>query len=337
MKINHLLKIVFLLSSLILSAQENQPAGDSNTVAADTIVVAADTIKVIEQEKPAEKDSTTKGIIERNLKPPVKFEELFSFSKVIWSVIFFVVGFYVIKLITTLLNRFSERSTKYRITLKGLIPIFRILGWTAIILLVIVGIFRPPVETVVLVAGSLGIAIGFAAQDILKNIFGGIMIIFDRAFQVGDKIQVGSHYGEVIGIGLRSTRIVTADDSMVVIPNAEIVSQSISNSNSGEPNCQVVAEIFLPAYVDTEKVKQIAIRAAQVSKYVYLNKPVAVIFKNEISQDRSVLKMRLKAYVFDIRFEFPFMSEMTELTLKEIISKGIVSKEELNGLVPLNN
>ena len=165
-----------------------------------------------------------------------------------------------------------------------------------------------------------------------KNVFGGIMIIFDRAFQVGDKIQVGSFYGEVINIGLRSTKIVTADDSVVSIPNGEIMSQLISNSNTGETNCQVVSEIYLPPYIDIERTREIAIRSAQVSKYVFLNKPIAVIFKNEIFQNRSVLKMRLKAYVLDIRYEFAFMSEMTEIVLKELIKHGIVSKVELSGL-----
>jgi len=67
---------------------------------------------------------------------------------------------------------------------------------------------------------------------------------FDRPFHVGDKIEVGKYYGEVIEIGLRSTRIVTGDDSVVAVPNGEMMNHSISNSNSGESNCQVVAEFF---------------------------------------------------------------------------------------------
>lgn len=104
------------------------------------------------------------------------------------------------------------------------------------------------------------------------------MIIFDRPFQVGDKIEIEDYYGEVIKIGLRSTRIVTPDDSMVTIPNGDLMSKPVSNSNSGEPNCQVVAELYLPINIDTEKVRQIALEAAQVSRYVYLNKPIVILF-----------------------------------------------------------
>ena len=289
---------------------------------------AKDTAQVAEGQKVEESSSQ----ITENITPPIKVNEIFSPTKIVWAIIFILIGYYVIKLLTTLLDKLSERSISYRITIKGFIPIVRILGWIGVFLLVIVGIFQPPMESVLLVAGSLGIAIGFAAQDIIKNIFGGITIIFDKAFQVGDKIQVGSYYGEVTNIGLRSTRIVTADDSMVVLPNGELMAQSISNSNSGEANCQVVAEIYLPPYIDTSAARSIAISSAQVSRFVFLNKPIAVIFKNELFDNRAVLKMRLKAYVLDIRYEFAFMSEMTEIVIRELIKNKIVSKDEIAGL-----
>jgi len=270
---------------------------------------------------------------QKELTPGEQLKKVFSPAKIFWAIFFFILGYYLIKLLTTLLYKISEKSASYRLTLKGLIPVTRIVSWTLLILFIIIGIFNPPMQSIILVTGSFGIAIGFAAQDVLKNIFGGIMILFDRPFQVGDKILIGNHYGEVMSIGLRSTRIVTADDSLVTVPNAELMSQPISNANTGETNCQVVAEIYLPVYIDTEKTRQIAIHSAQVSKYIFLNKPISVIFKNEIFQNRSVLKMRLKAYVLDIRYEFPFMSEMTEITLRELIKENVVTKEELNGLI----
>ncbi len=107
------------------------------------------------------------------------------------------------------------------------------------------------------------------------------------------------------------------------------MNQSVSNSNAGQPNCQVVAEIYLPITIDTEKVRQIAIETAQISKYVYLNKPITVLFFNEVMEHRSYLKMRLKAYVMDIRYEFAFKSDMTEIVIRELLSNGIVSKDDL--------
>lgn len=261
-----------------------------------------------------------------------KLSDIFSAGKIIWAIIFVVISFYVIKFTTKIFDKLSEKSTRYRIGLKGIIPIFRILSWTFVIFIVVGVIFAPPIESLVVVTGSLGIAIGLASQDIIKNIFGGIITLFDRPFQVGDKVEIGEYYGEVKSIGLRSTRVVTPDDSIVSIPNGDIMTKSVSNANSGEANCQVVAEIYLPPYIDLQKVREIGIKAAQVSKYVYLNKPISVIFKNEIHHSRSVIKMRLKAYVLDIRYEFPFMSEMTEITIRSLIEQKVVSQSELTGV-----
>lgn len=259
-----------------------------------------------------------------------KIEWNISAGKVFWSLIVFLVTLIIIKYLSRFLEKIGERWTSSRLLVKRLIPIFRISGWTFTLYVIIAGILAPPIETLIAVTASAGIAIGFASQDILKNIFGGIMILFDRPFQVGDKIQVGEFYGEVVQIGLRTVRVVTPDDSLVSIPNGEIVNQSVSNSNSGEFNCQVVSEFFLPVHIDLVKLKKIAHRAAAVSRYIYLKKPIAVIIKNEIHQGRSLLKMRLKAYVLDIRYEFAFASEMTELVIQQLLKQKLISAEELS-------
>ncbi|MFY0606668.1 MAG: mechanosensitive ion channel [Cyclobacteriaceae bacterium] len=255
-------------------------------------------------------------------------DQIFSVSKIFWSIIFLIVGYVVIRVISRALVILAERSAQYRITLKGILPVVRILGWLIIIIIIVAGIFHPPAATILALSASAGVAVGFAAQDILKNIFGGIMILFDRPFQVGDKIEVGSFYGEVTEIGLRSTRIVTPDDSMVSIPNSSIMNGSVSNANSGAAHCQVVAEIYLPLGIDTMRAREIAIQSAQVSKLVFLNKPIAVLFFNEVKERRSYLKMRLKAYVVDIRSEFAFKSEMTEIVVKALIDENLMSEED---------
>ncbi|UCE04900.1 MAG: mechanosensitive ion channel family protein, partial [bacterium] len=230
-------------------------------------------IVTVEQTKKAENpvEKITEKIQET--RPTFKI----SFGKVFWSIVIFILGFFAIRFLSRLLESIAERWTNLRLTIKGIVPIVRIFGWTFIIYFIIADIFEPPIETLIAFTASAGIAIGFASQDILKNIFGGIMILFDRPFQVGDKIEVGSYYGEVVRIGLRTVRIVTPDDSLVSIPNSEIVNQSVSNANAGESNCQVVAEFFLPPDIDLIKTKKIAYRAAAVSRYIYLNKPIAII------------------------------------------------------------
>lgn len=307
---------------LYFSAQGKVYIQDSLTQDTITVQVLKSPTDTIQHAQEANGES---GIKEEM--PDIK--ELISFGKIFWTIVFLLSGYFIINFIGNLLGRFAERSTNYRITIKGLIPVVKMLSWVFVLFIIIAGIFQPPIQTVVAVTASVGIAVGFAAQDILKNVFGGIMILFDRPFQVGDKIEVGEYYGEVVQIGLRSTRIVTADDSLVSVPNAELMNKSVSNSNAGEANCQVVAEIYLPITIDTEKVRAIALETAKVSRYVYLNKPITVLFFNEVKERRSYLKMRLKAYVSDIRNEFVFKSDMTEVVMHELIKNELIDPDDL--------
>jgi small-conductance mechanosensitive channel len=313
--------------------------------AQDTLSIDSQRVKplsITEQSAPLKKDTIVKtevvqetkrtkgeseGVQKLEIKPKIKWP--ITGGKIFWSVFVFLIALLLIKYISRFLEALAERWTHVRLLVKRLIPVVRILSWTLAIYIIIAGVLQPPIETLIAVTASAGIAIGFAAQDILKNIFGGIMVLLDRPFQVGDKIESGGYYGEVIQIGLRSVRIVTPDDSQVSIPNSEIMKQAVSNANSGESNCQVIAEFFLPPDIDILRAKMIAYRAAAVSRYAYLNKPIAVIIKNEVHQGRSLLKMRLKAYVLDIRYEFPFASEMTEIVIQEFLEKGLITPEQM--------
>lgn len=254
-------------------------------------------------------------------------QDIISFRKLFSSALVLFVIYFVLRFFTSLIENLSERFTSNRLVLKRIIPILKITLWSLGLYFVIAGILDPPIETIITVSASVGIAVGFASQDILRNVFGGIMIILDKPFQVGDKIDIAGHYGEVIEIGLRSVRIVTADDSVVSLPNGELMNKAVSNSNSSALNCQVVAEIFLPAGVDMVEVRELAYKAAATSRYVFLNKPIVVNALNEVHYDRFIVKLRVKAYVLDIRYEFRFKSDMTELILAELSDRGILAAE----------
>jgi small-conductance mechanosensitive channel len=265
---------------------------------------------------------TTEGIFGQPSLPSAETWSV-TFEKVFWSVVLVLIVWIGLRYITRVLHRLGEKYTRSRLAIKRFIPIIRILLWSVVIYFIIANIIAPPWATLVTLLASTGIAVGFAAQDILKNIFGGFMILFDRPFQVGDKVQVGDHYGEVTDIGLRTVRIVTPDDSTVTVPNNMIINSAVSNANSGESNCQVVAEFYLLPGADMREVRDLAMKAAFISRYVYLKKPVVVIFKTESQMGQTRVKMRLKAYVLDVRYEFNFLSEMTENVIREFKKRGI--------------
>lgn len=258
-----------------------------------------------------------------------QLEEVISWSKVVLIILFFIATYYTTIFVSKVLDNFSEKISKYRLRIKRMIPILRVILWSFAIYIAIAGIIQPPYATIVTVMASIGIAVGLASQDVLKNLFGGVMLILDRPFQVGDKIQFANHYGEVQQIGLRSSRIVTPGDSVVTIPNGELIRTAVSNANTGALDCQVITEIYLPAECPVEEVKEIAYRAVVSSRFVYLKKPISIITENEMHQRRFILKLKVKAYVLDIRYEFPFQSDVTELILAELSKQGIIRDESV--------
>ena len=258
------------------------------------------------------------------LKPP-DIKDIISIPKIIWSIIFLIIGYLVLRVLEKMVSALAERYPKYRLMIKSTIPIIKIFGWIFVIFIITVGIFQPPWTTILAFSASVGVAIGFASQDILKNIFAGITVLFDQPFKVGDKIEASDYYGEVVEIGLRSTRIITPDDSLVTIPNGVLMNESVSNANSGANNCQVVAEIYLPVTVNTTELRELATEAVKISRFVYLNKPIVVLFSHEVKEKQSFMKMKIKAYVYDIRDEFKFKSDIVELVMRALVAKGILT------------
>lgn len=246
--------------------------------------------------------------------------DYFSVPKILLTLLILALTYLFLRVVSGLLTVWGERTTRHRVTIKGFIPVVRIVTWIGSFSFIIVAIFRPPMASVLAISASIGVAVGFAAQDLLKNIFGGIIIIIDKPFQIGDKIQIGSHYGEVTGIGLRSTRLVTPTDNLVSVPNAEVMSNAVANANAGEENCQVVTEVYLPLSADIGRIRKTAMETAMVSRYVFLNKPVVVLFSQENVGQRVLLKVKVKAYVNDLRNEFQFQSDVTEVLTREFAS-----------------
>ncbi len=244
--------------------------------------------------------------------------------KLLVSVLLIVVALYLLRGLVWVLEALAARTAERRLFYKRLIPIVRLFVWALAVYLIIAAIFQIPGNSLIAAAAAIGVAVGFAAQEVLKNIFGGLVIILDQPFQVGDKIAIGDTYGEVVSIGLRSTRIVTPDDNLVSVPNSQVVADQVANANAGELNLQVVTDLWLPGWADVALAKRIAYQAAANSKYVYLDKPIVVIATDEF-KETFLLHLKVKAYVLDTRYEFLLMSDVTEAAKTEFIRCGLLT------------
>lgn len=79
------------------------------------------------------------------------------------------------------------------------------------------------------VAGALGVGIGFGLQNITNNFISGIIILFERPIKIGDRVEVGEVSGDVVKIAARATTVITNDNISIIIPNSEFVSNRVIN------------------------------------------------------------------------------------------------------------
>ena len=80
-----------------------------------------------------------------------------------------------------------------------------------------------------LIAGALGVGIGFGLRNIMANFVSGILMIFERPVQLGDVVEVGNIFGDISRIGVRATTIKTYDGSEVIVPNADFITKEVTN------------------------------------------------------------------------------------------------------------
>ena len=113
-------------------------------------------------------------------------------------------------------------------------------------------------------AGIVGIAVALAAKDTLANFFGGISIFVDKSFKVGDYIILDTgERGEVVDIGIRSTRIKTRDDILVTIPNSILSNSKIINESAPVPRFRIRVPVGVAYGSDLEQVENILVDVAR--------------------------------------------------------------------------
>jgi MscS family membrane protein len=177
----------------------------------------------------------------------------------------------VVLIITWLLNRLftsfiksfvlrnsrDPEKSKHSLDPKLLPVTLRTITITVWLLGIITALHNVGVQVTTLMGtlGIGGIAFALAAQDTIKNIFGGFTIFTDRTFRIGDIIKFDSMEGTVVDIGLRSTRIQTYDRQIATVPNYKLTDALIVNISS-EPGRRIVTELGLTYDTTSEKMQE---------------------------------------------------------------------------------
>jgi small-conductance mechanosensitive channel len=239
----------------------------------------------------------------------------------LYAIAVLVLAYLAARIMTFILERASERAWKYRITVKMAIPLVKFSIYGLAFYYILKSVLEVSTLQLVAFSGILGAVVGFGMKDIFAGVLGGIILTLDKPYQVGDKIRVGEHYGEVKDIGLRATRLVTPSDDLVSIPNQVFLYQAVANANSGNQEMMVVVDMFIDSEADARVAMKIAREAMVTSRYIYLadNRSVSVFLKDFPFYRR----VRVKGYVFDLRHEFDLEADVTRRAWEAMTEAGI--------------
>jgi small-conductance mechanosensitive channel len=175
-------------------------------------------------------------------------------------------------------------------------------------------------------AGVAGIAIGFAAKDTLSNLIAGVLLIIDRPFEIGDRIEVWSApsgsatWGDVIDIGLRATKIKTTDHIIIIIPNNEIMKRDIVNYTSISTKIRVRINVGVAYDADIEKAKDLIKDVAGEAAWISKEPPPKVVVRN--FGDSSV-DLQLRVWIDNARKRMDTISYITDKVKAAFDKNGI--------------
>ncbi|MFC1668745.1 mechanosensitive ion channel family protein [Spirochaetota bacterium] len=186
--------------------------------------------------------------------------------------------------------------------------------------LMILSRFNIDIAPLIASLGIAGFAIGFAVKDSLANIIGGVVLILDKAFAVGDKVTIDGDVGVIKEIGLRNTKIATYDNEIIVIPNGELMNKKFKNSVLPDPKIRVIVEFGVAYGTDVDKVEKVIIDDLKTMVDICEDPSPAVVF---VKMDDFSLNFQAKIWVPDYINQYNKWVEVTKRVYNTLNREGI--------------
>jgi potassium-dependent mechanosensitive channel len=188
-----------------------------------------------------------------------------------------------------------------------------LIHYTLVVLgaLLALGVLGVELQNFAIVAGALGIGIGFGLQNVVNNFASGLILLFERPVRVGDTVVVGGEWGTIRKIGLRSTVMLTFDQSEMIVPNADLVSEKVVNWTLSNPIARIILEVGTAYGSDIEQVLQILRESGPAHDAVMAEPKPQALF---VGFGDSSLDFELRVWVREIRLRL----EVRSVVLTEI-------------------
>jgi small-conductance mechanosensitive channel len=204
----------------------------------------------------------------------------------------------------------------------------KVIRFIIVVLGVVLGLDRLGLNIGPLLAGAgvMGLALSLAAKDTLSNLIAGVLLILDRPFQIGDRIELwdspaetGS-WGDVIEIGLRATKIRNPDNLVIVVPNNEIMRRDITNYTMSGSHIRLRIPIAIEYDSDLDLAKELVLSAASEVMGVVEDPAPVVILRGFGPSD---VKLQLRVWIEDARQRRAIADEITGKVVEVFAAAGV--------------
>jgi potassium efflux system protein len=177
-----------------------------------------------------------------------------------------------------------------------------------------------PLDKITVLIGALGVGIGLGLQNIINNFVSGIILIFEKPFSIGDYIELADKKGKVLDIGIRSSKMLTAQGSRVIIPNGDLLSGRLVNYT--QKNTQLKSEIIFKVNVesDLDLVKKLVDETVVKGEDIVKNAPYQILF-NSIGADN--VELKILVWVKSVYADATFKSYVLETLYRKFKENGI--------------
>lgn len=224
------------------------------------------------------------------------------------SLFVFLVFYAIYRIVASILSRVLDRNKNIDTGLKSLLfKVFKIVSHIFIIIMVVAN-FGINVTALLTGLGIAGIAVGLAARDTLENFISGLTIIFDAPFRVGDNVVVDGTFGTVDEITLRSTRLRTLNNEIMVMPNTQMINQKVINHTmKGILRIEIPFGIAYKEYPQEAREVVLGLTEGDDRLHPSFDPTVVVTALNDSSVD-----MVLRLFLNNPKQEIPIKAEYTE-------------------------
>src|SRR5712692_3052346 len=234
-------------------------------------------------------------------------------EKLVWrdvlvvAAILFVARLLILAMQWTLRHAAEKARPHRRLTILRIVPMARLLIRAAAILVIVPLLVEPTLRNVLALSAGLGLALAYTLKDYGSSFMAGLVTVLENTYQPGDWIKVDGAYGEVKSIAGRAVRLVTADDTEVIIPHSRLWSTSVFNSTGGNRSLLCIASFYLHPDHDAFAVRERLTEVALSSSYRRPDSSVTVIALEKPWGTH----YRVKAYVSESREQFLFITDLT--------------------------